>query len=92
MCAYYSISSEYYRSLNNPIREIGQGNIVLDNNCRDKSYFIFKVIEAEELELNIINIYTNKRVEEIATAFVNNICFCYCIYYRCFNLFCCGCC
>ena len=74
-CAYYGVSLEYYEGPNNQISRIEQGNIVLGNDCRDKSYFILKVIKAEELRLNIINGCTNENAEEIIIAFADNIYF-----------------
>jgi len=73
ICTGYRISSRYYGRPTDPTGRMGQSMKLSGDTCRDKSYFIIKNIENEDLRVMITSPIINIIEKELCVGFVNDV-------------------
>jgi hypothetical protein len=74
ICTLFGISNQSYSGIDDPYAGKDQGNIILGNICRNKSYLVIKYIEKKNLGATIKS-PKDKQVHRTAIAFVDNTTF-----------------
>ena len=69
----FGISKNFYGHRKFVLEGTGQGNSISGAICRDISYLIFKYLEDQQLGAKIIIKKSNKNIQRVAIAFINDI-------------------